>query len=368
MIKNFNKLLKKHTLLFVVAGYLIVNLIFNYPIFWGELINDSSQNSAVIGEITATEWGMDQAYRRLLWFENPFQPINSILYPFSIDISTSDIGFAFHFLYLRPFLSPHQSLSLLVIINFFLANICMYALLRKLGISKLVAFLIGLAFGYMTFMTVRLGHLTYSLYYLFPLFFLFLLHFFSAKNGKWKIIYTLSTAFLFVATFLQHIYYFIMLILALMALGLYYLISNPQQSFKIVRKNIGYAVLGVISIAFLLIPWFIAVREILIFSEPPKSVGWGGAIDFSSDLLGFFIPSTYNYYYGWLVDVLIQKFDIAFARGIFENFTYPGVIIFLGYAYLGFLLFRKKIKRKNFRGFAEICFWPFFITTSTIPF
>lgn len=349
MIKNIDKLLKKHSLLFIIGGYFCVSLLFNYPVFWGELVNDSSKNSAVIGEIAATEWGMDQGYRRLLTFENPFKSLDSILYPFSIDISTSDIGFAFHFLYLRPFLSPHQSLSFLVILNFFLANICMYALLRKLGISKLVSFLVGLSYGYMTFMTVRLGHLTYSLYYLFPLFFLSLAHFFSAKKTKWKIIFTLSTSFLFVATFLQHIYYFIMLLIALMTFGCYYLIVNPKESLKVVWKNRGYVALSGGFVFVLLIPWFMAIRETMLFSEPPKSIGWGGAVGFSSDLFGFFIPSSYNYYYGKFVDLIIQKFDIVFARGIFENYTYPGIIIFSGYAYLVFQLLRKKIKGKEWK-------------------
>ncbi len=347
MIKNIDKLLKKHSLLFIIGGYFCISLLFNYPVFWGELVNDSSRNSAVIGEIAATEWGMDQAYKRIIRFENPFQSLDSILYPFSIDISTSDIGFAFNFLYLRPFLSPHQSLSLLVIINFFLANICMYALLRKLGISQIVSFLVGLAFGYMTFMTVRLGHLTYSLYYLFPLFFLSLSHFFSAKKTKWKIIFTLATSFLFVATFLQHIYYFIMLLISLMAFGCYYLIVNPKESFKVIWKNRGYVALSGVFVFVLLLPWFMAIRETMFFSEPPKSIGWGGAVGFSSDLFGFFIPSYYNYYYGGLVSLIIQKLDIVFARGIFENFTYPGIIIFLAYAYLVFQLFQKKIKGKE---------------------
>jgi hypothetical protein len=346
MIKNIDRLLKKYTFLFVIVGYLLISLLFNSPIFWGELIHDSSKNSAVIAEIAATEWGMDQAYHRILRFENPFKSLNSILYPFSTDISTSDIGFAYHFLYLRPFLSPHQSLSMLIIINFFLGNICMYALLRKLRIHKLVSFLIGLAFGYMTFMSVRLGHLTYSVYYLFPLFFLSFLNFFSAKDRKWKTIFTISTSFLLVATFLQHIYYFIMLLIALMTLGVYALVVHRKESYKVVWENRGYIALSGGFMFILLIPWFMAVRETMLFSEPPGSIGWGGAVGFSSDLFGFFIPSSYNFYYGKYADFIIQKFDIAFARGIFENFTYPGIFIILGYAYLVVQLFRKKVDIK----------------------
>src|SRR3990167_7642956 len=137
MIDKIFEFIQKRSILFILAGYILINLLFNYPIFWGELINDSSRYSAVIGEVNATEWGMEQVYHKLLKFQNPFGTLKAIFYPFGVDVNTSDIGFAFHFLYLRPFLSPHQSLAFLVILNLFLANIVMYALLRKLGINKL---------------------------------------------------------------------------------------------------------------------------------------------------------------------------------------------------------------------------------------
>ncbi len=362
MINKIYDFINKHSLIVVIIVYLLVNIFFNTPIFWGELFNDSSRYSAVIGEINATEWGMEQIYRRLTHLENPFKPLDAIFYPFSIDMSGADIGFAFHFLYLRPFLSPHQSLSLLIILNFFLANICMYALLRKIGLRKIVSFLIGLAFGYITFMTVRLGHLTYSMYYVFPLFLLSCLYFITAKDVRHKLVFTLSTSLIFIFILWSHIYYFIFLLISAVTLCIYYLLFYPKESLQFVKKSYPYLILGIVSICILLIPWFIGLRESSFFSQTPQSIGWGGAIGFSSDLLGYFIPSGYNYYYGKFVDLVIQKFDISFARGIFENFTYPGIIIFAGYGFLVYLLLRKKLTNKTWnsiKGYliASLTFW-----------
>lgn len=339
------KFIKKYSSVFIILFYLGVNFLFNYHAFWSELVNDTSINGAVIGEVNATEWGMELTYKRLLNLENPFKPLKSIFYPYEIDISTGDVGFAFHFLYLRPFLSPHQSLSLLVVLNMFLANICMYALLRKLKIDKLSSFLAGLAFGFMTFITNRMGHLTYTLYYVFPLFYLSYLYFMEAKSIRNKMIFTLTTSLVFVFTMWQHMYYFIMLLISIGSLGVYFLIANSKKIINLIKENIKYIFLSVITITLLMIPWLTAFLEVVKFSQPPQSMGWGGAIGFSSDLLGYFVPSVYNFYYGDYVTYLINKFDITFAKGIFENFTYPGVIILIGYTYILSQKLRKKLNK-----------------------
>lgn len=346
-MNNIYLYIRKHPALLIIFFYLIVSFIFNYPIFWAELIHDSSQSGAVIGEIAATEWGMEQVYQKLRNFQNPFTPFRNLFYPFGVDVSTADIGFGFHFLYLRPFFSPHQSLMALVLINFFLANICMYALLRKLGLEKLAAFLVGLSFGYMTFVQARLGHLTYTLYYIFPLFFLSFLNFLTAETVKRKMLFTFITTVIFVLVLWQHIYYFVMLLISIIVFFLYFLITETKQTIEIIRKNIFYFFLGVFILLLLLIPWLTAVYETIIFSTTPKTSGWGGAIEFSSDLLGFFVPSVYNFYYGHFVEGMVNSLDIAFAKGIFENFTYPGIIILFSYAFLIILLIRDHLKKKR---------------------
>jgi len=349
---------KKYSIVFIIVFYIVTNALFNYKVFWSELYHDSSLNGAVIGELNATEWGMEQIYNRLVNFESPFKPLKSIFYPFEIDISTGDVGFAFHFLYLRPFLSPHQALSFLVILNMFLANIFMYALIRKLNIDKLTSFLIGLAFGFITFMSNRMGHLTYSLYYIFPLFYLSYLYFINARSNKSKIIFTLTTSAIFVFAMWQHMYYFIMLLISITSFGLYFLVTKRQKTFNLIKENLGYIFLSLLTIILLLIPWIKALKEVIMFSQPPQGAGWGGAIGFSSDLLGYFVPSVYNYYYGDYVTLLINKFDITFAKGIFENFTYPGIIILSGYAYIIFQKLRKKLNKKLWKNIK-----PFFVTS-----
>ena len=92
-----------------------------------------------------------------------------------------------------------------------------------------------------------------------------------------------------------------------------------------------------------LLPWLKAVYETYLFSETPRTFGWGGAIEFSSDLLNYFIPSGYNRYYAHLIYALFK--DVQFVQIIYENFTYPGIIILIVYTTY-FVYYRKKISVK----------------------
>ena len=93
----------------------------------------------------------------------------------------------------------------------------------------------------------------------------------------------------------------------------------------------------------------------MLFSLPPQPMGWAGAIEFSSDLFGFFVPSIYNHYYGAAVIKITNQID--FAKGIFENFSYPGITIILTLGYIAVALSRKKLGQvKNKLG-------PFLITS-----
>lgn len=326
-------------LVFVVLGYLAINIWFNYRFYWHELLFDTSKIGATVGEIQASEWGLEKIYQKIIHFKNPFSPIQELLYPFGIDIVAADPGLAFYFPIFRPFFSTHQSLMLVIVMGLFLANIGMYALLRRLGMSRPISFVIGLSYGYMTFLIPRIGHPIYvASVFLFPWFFLFAVIFFQSKDYKIKLLASFGASFFFVMTLWQNVYFFIILLLSCLFLFLYWFFFQRKTFFLVFKKNWLYVffICGVLLI--FLYPWLKALYESFLFSEIPRPTGWGGAVEFSSDLFGFFIPSIYNYYYGPLIIYLIR--DIEFAKNVFENFTYPGIIILLSYFFL-FLFYRK---------------------------
>lgn len=336
------KIIDKYSIFFIIGGYLAINLWFNYRAFWHELIFDQSQVGAVYGEVRASEWMAEQIYQKLIAGMNPFTPLAKTLYPFGMDIVIGHPGNAFPFVFTRPFLSPHQSFMIIPALNLLLANVGMYLLLRGLSFSRVISFLLGLAYGYMTFLTPRMGHLDFTTIHLLPWFFFSAVTFYKSKKKWTKVLAAFGLTIFFVLTLWQNIYYFIILVIASSFLLLYYFLFNRKEIIKLARKNWQYAVFSVFIISILMLPWLKALYKTFLFSSAPRVGGWGGAIEFSSDLFGFFIPSNYNRYYGQFIPFLTQ--NLEFARGIFENFTYPGIIILLSYFFL--FIFYKKIPQK----------------------
>ena len=328
---------------FLIFGlFLAVSLLFYYKMFWSELFFDRSTVGAVYGETQATEWGMQNIYDNLIQGKNPFIPIKSILYPFGLDLVGSDAGFAFNFIFFRPFLSAHQSLAMIVVFSLILASCGMYALLRLMDISAMTSFLIALAYGNMTFLTARLGHLGYFVIYLFPWFFYFCLLFIKSEKKFLKILSSLLVPFIFLMTLWQNMYYFIILSIACIFFAIYFLIYKHKELFLFIKKNLIYFLLAIFVFSLLIIPWLKMLYQTLLFSEAPKGLGWNGAIEFSSDLFGIFIPGSDNFYYGKFISKLAK--NSLFIGGIFENFNYPGIIILT--VYFTLVLFRNKIPKK----------------------
>ncbi|OGK13287.1 hypothetical protein A3A93_02770 [Candidatus Roizmanbacteria bacterium RIFCSPLOWO2_01_FULL_38_12] len=342
-IKKLKLLASKHWWLTVFFIFLSVNIFFNHKVYWSELLNDTSFNGAVTGEVYAVEWGSEQIYNKLASGESPFTPIKTLLYPFGVDTVGADVGLGFWFLFFRPWLSMHQSFVMFVILAFLLANMGMYLLLIHLETKRPIAVIIALAYGYMTFITVKLGQPSYVMHFLFPWFYFSLFTFLLNKSIFKKILAGIGIPFFFVMTLWSNMYYFIMLLISLTVFGVYVLLVHRNKILPFIRTNFIYILFSSVLLLVFLLPWLTALYETFIFTNPPITNGWGGAVEFSSDLLGYFIPSGYNKYYGSLIPRIFK--DVAFAQGMYENFTYPGIIILLTYAGY-FLYYRKKIPGK----------------------
>ncbi|MFA6532560.1 MAG: hypothetical protein WCT22_01005 [Patescibacteria group bacterium] len=364
-IKNSLKsLTERFSLLLVITGYTIINIIFNYRVYWHQIIFDLSKIGAVYGEVQVYEWALEKFYQTLISGHNPFGDSISILYPFGLNFSMLDLGYGLFFPLLRPFLSTNQTLSILVTVSLIAANIGMYLLLRKLNFSKILSFIIGAAYGYMTFLMPRAGHLSYWCLFVFPWFFYFIINFFLVKSNKSKIFSLIGSSIFFALTLWLNFYYFVILLVSIISLIVFYFLVDIKLFFKKIKENIHFLFLEGIIIFILLIPWFIGLYQMFQFDQVPKTNGWGGAIEFASDLFNYFIPSQYGYMLTKF-PVLLKPIGIflklytANARSIFENFTYPGVIIILTY-FFG-LIFYKKIDKKVRKEML-----PFFLTSLVI--
>ncbi|MFA6016653.1 MAG: hypothetical protein WC744_01035 [Patescibacteria group bacterium] len=347
-------------LLIIFLLYLGISLVVHQPL-WSELRLDNSRIGAVHGEIIAVEWGQENLYRNIKSFKNPFSTVDGLLYPFGTNLLSSDSGNGFFFIFLRPFFSTHQSNMLIWISQVILANFGMFLLLETMGVSSILSFLLGLAFGYMTFLTLRIGHMTYFSIYVFPWLYYFLL---KIKNGDKSnainLIFSVGASLMLALSLYHNLYYFIMILMSLIFLFIYLCCFEIKLLANLLKENILWLLLILIFFLLLIIPWIKILFDTYLFEGLPKVEGWGGAIQFSSDLFGYFIPSAYGYFLGKFGEILSRKF--IFASGIFENFTYPGLIILFSYVGGLLLIMKKKLSKNDLRKiypnlFIAFSFW-----------
>lgn len=355
------KIINKFEIFFVAVGYLLINIYFNFNLFWNQLFFDKSRVGAVWGEVQAYEWLMEKFYENLISGKNPFGMTNNMLYPFGFNLGLVDAGNGLFFPFFKFFLSTHQTISMIIALSLLLANIGMYLLLRKLNINKVISFIIGAAFGYMTFLMPRQGHLNYWSHFLFPWFYYFMLIFLSNKKNLIKISAIIGSSIIFVLALWINFYYFVMLLISIFSLLTYFFLFERKTFIDKIKKYWKFLLFKVLVIFFLLIPWLMALYDLFKFDIVPKTEGWAGAIEFGSDLFNYFIPSSYSYFvtkYPFLYQpfLLFLKLYTPRTREIFENFTYPGMIILFSFFIL--ILFYKSIKKDVIKSL-----WPFMFTS-----
>lgn len=313
--------MKKYLLAVIFLAYTMMSFLF-YPHLWRQLVHDESKGNAVYGEVVAASWGMEQLYQNIREGKNPFEYRLGQLYPFGNSLLSTDSGNGFFFLALRPWLSIHQSFSLVVIFSVVMAATGMYLMLTKLGVQKALAFVLGAGFGFTTILQPRMGHLTYMSIYVFPWFIYSII-----KNRPiW--------AGLFLALSLYHnLYYFVILVLIAGWLLVNYAWTHRgrlQEQARIYQKQI---ITFLIASLVFLSPWLTMLAKVARFEGLPTTTGWGGAVDFSADIFGVFIPSTYSKHLWTFNDYLGRK--LPFVTAIFEEHIYPGIIFLAGIFVLG---------------------------------
>ncbi len=345
-------IVKKRTQLSVVLLFIIVNLIFNFN-NWHEIFSPVSNDRIASGDSSMAEFILENNYRNIQ-NNDPFTIHQKLLYPFDTNLSLNDPGLSnvIFFYIFRPFLDIHKSMLLVVLLNAFLANLCMYFLLRRLHISLPIAALIGLSYGFMPMATSRLlGHYTYTSIYLFPLIYLIFLSYLQAKSFKKKTLMAVFFGSLLAFILLLNFYFFLGIIIGFFLYTFYYLIKSWKLTIKFYVKHTPFIVISLVPFIIILIPWMLSVRQLYILHGVEKTPGFGGAIELSGDLLGFITPSENNPIYRSII------YKLAEYGGIFEKFRkfyfwdvskfiYPGLFILGTY---GFLIIRYKRISKSLK-------------------
>jgi hypothetical protein len=346
--------------------YIVTNFLFNFRYFFSQILDDSTHRGSIFGEVWMFEWLTEKFYEKMVSSANPFAAISGIIYPFQIQLGATDAGYG---LFLWPFkylLSTHQALFLIIPLSTLLACFGMYFLMKKVGIRREISFLVGLAFGNMTFLIPRLGHLNYWCIFVFPWFYYCLMSLFKSKRQSSRALFALGMSVFFSLTLWLNFYYFVILCSSIVFLGLYYCLKQRSVCMLYLRQFWTFGFMFLVFVGIFQIQWIIALVDWIRFDQLPVTPGFGGAIEYSSDLINYFIPSAYGYYTDFIGKYIGKHF--IFASHIFEDFTYPGVIILVVY---GIYIWQWVIKKKlSFHHRAAPLFWTgiFFVILTLGPF
>lgn len=336
--------LRSWVIIFLISAlYIGLSFVFNFSIWKQVFYRESLSQLTIQGESPIYEFVAEQVKNNILNFKNAFQNTSLVLYPFGWDYSLDDIApiNGFYFLFLRPFLSIHQSFMLIVLLSIYISNISMYALLRLLGISRKVSFLFGLVFGFSPFVALRIGgHPTYVAFYLFTLPAIFLMLLMRSTSFRRRFLYSALLGLSLFLVVLTNLYFAVMMCIML-ALLVFFFLWYEKKAFTFFMKKYMTAMVASMAISvFLLIPWFIQLYKRSLFNPYIPPLSWVDSITFSADLFSVVWPSYFNPFYVSFVAFLNTYTTY---RPAFESITYPGLITLA--SFILFFFFRKKLPR-----------------------
>ena len=363
---------KRHWLFFCLV-VIILTVIFNFRLLISLYTYDTS--TIPVNDAIVTEFTTETEYQNLRAGKNVFMPSRQILYPFGTRIFDQDPSTQnlIPLLFLRPFLDIHQATIIIVLSNIVLANILMYALLRKMNIGWYPAFIGSLVYGFSPFLSYRiLGHYTYTTYYFFPLLVFIAAYYLQITKNSIKIPLSIAWGVSWALLFYANPYYFVMAVLALMFLMSYYLITETRKLRDILATNIRNFLISATVFLVMLSPWISVYKNQSpsLNQESPSEII--RSVILSADMVNFVVPSEFNPLYDAIFDQLVGKnafFTSAakFFEYNWDRFAYPGIIVLVSYLLFG--LFYKKLpdeRKKRMLPFALVGI--FFAVLSMGPF
>lgn len=327
----------------VTLTVFLVSLFF-YRNLWSQVITkDSVDQLTIQGESPVYEFVAETVRNNILSFKNPFSKTDSVLYPFGWRFALDDVTpiFGIYFLFLRLFLSIHQSFMLIILFGVVISGLSMYYLLRLLKIDKIIALLVALIFCYSPFVTVRIGaHPSYTAFYLFTLPSIFFIKLIKEKKQFNKYLFSGLLSVSLSILFLTNLYFAVMIAIMVFILLIIYYFYFPKKTIEMIIKNKHYFLTTFFLFVLILTPWIVEVFKVISAGRDIPS-DWNDIISYSADLTNIFIPLGTNPLYRQILGQLSSKY--LYISRIFENFIYPGLIIIV--SMISFLFLSKKLPK-----------------------
>lgn len=327
----------------VTLVFFIISLFF-YRNLWNQVVSkDITGQLTIQGESPVYEFVAEKVRNNILSFKNPFSKIDTVLFPFGWRFAMDDMApvFGLYFLFLRPFLSIHQSFILIVLMGVIISGLSMYYLLRLFKIDKLPALLAGLIFCYSPFVTVRIGaHPSYTTFYLFTFPAIFFIKLIKENNLFKKYLFSTLIAISLSVVFLTNLYFSVMMAIMIFVLLIINYVYFPKKTLEVVIKNKSYLLTTIILFFLILSSWISEVLKVISFSRDIPT-DWKDIIQYSADLTNIFIPIGSNPLYRQILDQLNSRY--LYISRIFESFIYPGLIVII--CITSFIFISKKLPK-----------------------
>ncbi|GEM_PF-3442002 len=336
--------------------------IFNRQVF-AELFNANLLDEKT-SDGTITEFVTETSYRNLQEGKSPFARSYSILYPFGVNYVLDDpgIGILPVWVLLRPFLSVHKTMIVIILIHVFLAGVFMYLLLTRMGRSRSVAILFGLSYLLMPFLSHRmLGHYTYLPVWIFPLGAMLWMNFLSSENRRVRVISSALLGVVYGAMPYFNFYYTLIGVVSTSLIALLVATSDWKNTKEFIRARKRELVVIVGAALATLSVWLAGIWRYYMFNDSEKLTTLGGAIHYSADIFNLVTPNEYNPLYASLIrkiEKLYPPFE-RFSHYYFHNwerFIYPGLLILLTciLAWINRKWFLRKKEWQTYKRFALV--------------
>ncbi|MCL4366896.1 DUF2079 domain-containing protein [Patescibacteria group bacterium] len=348
-LTRFAKGSRASTLL-ILLGFIFFNLLLNSNIVT-ELLNNNPFR-VYGGDGQLLEYLAEVTRLKIISGQNPFGYLSGLFYPLQASLNLQDIGFdnGFWFVIFSPFLTIHQSMSLLLLINFFLAEVFTYLLLRTLKVARPLAFIFALSFAFSPAFVFRIrGHFHYLYHFLYPLLIWLSLLIVEVKQRFKLVILSVCLGLSMSLLFFASGYLLVMFTLGLLSFGLLELMINRGSILSWSRqfgKKYRYFVFAGIIFLATLSPLIWATLHTHPPIENRPSLDYGGARAYAARPWDIFLPSTDNLFYGNFFQL-----DFPFHPHSIEGVIYPGILSFIG---LVIFLFGKLDRRKYLSVFLSI--------------
>jgi len=339
----------------VAIAYLIIALVFFWPLLYGRLpgSGDSAYQSAW------KLWWV--SYSIFVLHTSPYHT-SFVLFPVGANLITQTIA-PLAGIIAAPFqaLGSAAALSFIFFVGFVLSGLFAYLLIFYLTKDKLASFLGGFIFAFSPIHVVQaLGHLQYTNIEFLPLFLLGLLLLIEKKQHKHAVLVAVSFVFL---TFMGDIEQALMAVVLAFLVIVYMLLRKEERSKLNARF---WAMLAeAIVLAFIFgSPGFLSIahglsNETLATVNMQASTAYNEL--YSPDLLSFFVPSPSN----GLLHSLPESVANIYKGDVAETTAYVGYSVLLVVAYALYADYKKN-KLKTTGLFAFIAF--FFLWLSIGPY